>query len=378
VTVLAAAGLVVRSLLNLQSIDLGLSADRLVLLDLHMPASKFAERERRARFLDEAIAQLQGLPSIAAATPVNVSPFADRGWDVPRITAEGQSSDEAAANPTLDLESIHPNYFATFGVSLVRGRAFTLDDRQGQAAVAIVSEDAAARIWPDDNPIGKRLKMGAVDSRARWLEVVGVAAQTRYRTVTARRPTLYVPAAQFQTTATMLVVRTTAPLELLTSMASERLQGVDQDVRVMRVAPFSELLARPMARPRFTAFVLTVFAAMALLLATVGLYAVMSAYVRQRDREIAVRLALGATARSVRRLVLSEAAKLVGLGAAIGIAGALATTRSLRGMLFEVGPLDPVSLLAAALLLVAAAALASYGPLRRAPRADLMTTLRSQ
>jgi putative ABC transport system permease protein len=378
VTVLAAAGLLIRSVLKLQSVDLGLAAERLVLLDLHMPAGKYAERRPRAQFLDDVIAQLESVPSIAGATPVNVSPFSDRGWDVPRSTAEGQNADEAAANPSLNLESIHPNYFETFEVPILRGRSFTTGDREGTVAVAIVSEDVAARLWPGQNPIGKRLKMGGVDSTGRWYELVGVAAQTRYRTVTSPRATLYLPAAQFQMTATFLVVRTAAPLELVTSLATERIRTVDPDVRLMRVAPFTDILDRPLARPRFNAFLLSVFGIAALLLATVGLYAVMSAYVRQRDREIALRLALGATGTSVRRLVLSEAIRLAGLGAVVGAASAVGATRFLQGMLYEVDPLDPFAIVGAAVLLIAAAALASYAPVRRAARTDVVTVLRSQ
>jgi putative ABC transport system permease protein len=378
VIVLAAAGLLVRTMLNLQSIDLGLRAERLVLLDLHTPLAKYRDRQQHAQFLDAAIAQLESVPAIVAATPVNVSPFSDRGWDVPRITAEGQSADESAANPSLNLESIHPNYFVTVEAPIVRGRAFTAADHRDAVPVAIVSDDLAAWLWARENPIGKRLKMGPVGGSGRWLEVVGVAASTRYRTVTTARPTLYLPAAQFQMTASMMIVRTTAPLELVTSLANDRIRTADPDARVMRVAPFTELLARPLARPRFTAFLLSVFAAVALLLASVGLYAVIAASVRQRDREIALRLALGATAGAVRRLILSEAIVLAALGAVIGVAGAAAMARFLSGLLFGVDPLDPVTIGAAALALVAAATLASYGPVRRAPRADLIATLRSQ
>ena len=378
VTVLAAAGLLIRSILNLQAIDLGLPAERLVLVNLYMPPASYADRERRAQFLDQAIAQLETVPTVAAVTPVNVAPFSERGWDVPRVTAEGQSADQAAANPSLNLESIHPNYFATVEVSIVRGRTFTPADREGMVPVAIVSEDAASRLWPLQDPIGTRLKMGGVDSQGRWLEVVGVAAQTRYRTVTIPQPTLYLPAAQFQMTAAMLIVRTSAPLELLMSIARDSVHAVDPNVQVMATAPFSELLARPLARPRFSAFLLGVFGVAALLLSTLGLYGVMAAYVRQRDREIAVRFALGATSAGVRRLVLAEAVRLAGLGALLGVGGALIATRFLRGMLFEIHPLDPATIVGAAVLLVGAAALASYAPVRRATRADVMTVLRSQ
>jgi predicted permease len=292
VTIVAAAGLLIRSVLRLQSVDLGLPADRLVLLDLHMPQAKYAERRQHAQFLDEVIARLEAVPAISAATPVNVSPFSGQGWDLPRFTAEGQNADQAAANPSLNLESIHPNYFETFEVPIVRGRAFTAGDREGAVEVAIVSEDVAARTWPGENPIGRRLKMGGLGSRSPWYRVVGVSGQTRYRELVSPRPTLYLPAAQFQMTATMLVLRATASLELIASLARDRVRIADRDVQVMRVAPFTEMLNRPLARPRFNAFLLSVFGIAALLLSTVGLYAVMAAYVRQRDREIALRLAL--------------------------------------------------------------------------------------
>jgi putative ABC transport system permease protein len=145
----------------------------------------------------------------------------------------------------------------------------------------------------------------------------------------------------------------------------------------MRVVPFTDMLDRPLARPRFNAFLLSIFGIAALVLSTVGLYAVMAAYVRQRDREIAVRLSLGATAGVVRRLVLAESVRLAGLGAVIGVAAAAATTRLLRGMLFEVDPLDPWTTAGAALLLIGASALASYLPMRRATQVDAMAILRT-
>jgi putative ABC transport system permease protein len=378
VTIVAAAGLLIRSVLRLQSVDIGLAADRLVLVNLDMPQAKYADRGRLARFLDEVTVQLEAVPAISAATPVNVPPFSGQGWDLPRFTAEGQSAEQAAANRSLNLESIHPNYFETFEVTLVRGRAFTAADREGAVEVAIVSGDVAARTWPGEDPIGKRLKMGRPDSRGPWYTVVGVATQTRYRELAEPSATLYLPAAQFQMTAQMLVLRTTAPLDLVASLSRDRVQTVDPDVRVMRVAHFTEMLDAPLARPRFNALLLGIFGIAALLLSTIGLYAVMAAYVRQRDREIALRLALGATATGVRRFVLSEALRLAGLGAVIGLAGAAIATRLLRGMLFEVDPLDPSTILGAALLLMAASALASYVPLRRATRVDAVAMLRSE
>jgi predicted lysophospholipase L1 biosynthesis ABC-type transport system permease subunit len=244
--------------------------------------------------------------------------------------------------------------------------------------VAIVSEDVAARIWPGESAIGRRLKWSAPDTPDPWFTIVGVAGVTRYREIAIPAPTLYVPAAQFQMTATLIAVRTAVPLERLASVVRDRIHAIDPDVRVMRIAPFGEMLDRPLARPRFNALLLGVFGVAALLLSSVGLYAVMAAYVGQRNREIALRMALGATGGSVRRLVLAEAARLAGLGAVIGLTGAGIATRLLSGMLFEVAPLDPLAMGSAALLLVAASALASYLPARRATRVDAAAMLRNQ
>jgi predicted permease len=378
VTIVAAAGLLTRSLLHLQSVDTGLAADRLVFVELAMPQAKYADRAGHARFIEDVVSRLEAVPAIAAATPVNIAPFSgDGGWDVPIFTAEGQSVEQAAANPSLNLESVHPNYFATFGVPLVRGRAFAPADREGALDVAIVSEDVAARTWPGQDPIGRRVKMGTSESRDPWRTVVGVVAPTRYRELAKPRATIYLPAAQFLETAEMIVLRTTASLDLVASLSRDRVKAVDPDVQVMRVAAFRQMLAGPLARPRFNAFLLGIFGAVALLLTGIGLYAVMAAYVRQRDREIALRVVLGATPANVRRLVLGEALGLAGVGAVAGLAGAAAATRVVRGMLFEVDPLDPPVLLGAAVMLIAAAMVASYLPVRRATRLDAVAMLRN-
>jgi predicted permease len=375
--VVAGAGLVTRSLLKLQAIDLGLSADHLVFIDL-VPSPKFKDPAHHSRFLDEIVGRLESAPAISAATPVNVSPFSGLGgWDVPRFIAAGQTAAEAAANSSLNLESIHPNYFEAFQIPIVRGRSFTDADRDGAVKVAIVSEDVAARTWPGRDPIGQRLGMGGSGSDDSWLTVVGVAGSTRYRELATARATLYLPAKQFLNIARMLVVRSTASPTLIASLAREQVRALDPDVQIIRVVPFARLLDAPLARPRFNVWLVGIFAIAALFLASVGLYAVIAAFVRQRDREIGIRVALGATAANVRNLVLTEAARLAALGAGAGLVGALATTRLVRGMLFEVDPLDAPTLAAAALVLILASLLAAYVPMRRARRLDAAVLLRS-
>jgi putative ABC transport system permease protein len=189
---------------------------------------------------------------------------------------------------------------------------------------------------------------------------------------------LYLPAEQFLVTAQMLVVRSAAPLALVASIARDGVRAVDPDVQVMRVAPFKEMLEGPLARPRFIVLLIGVFAASALLLAAIGLYAVMAAHVRQRYREIGVRLAVGATASDVRRLVLAEGLRLAATGTAIGLGLTMMVTRLLRGLLFGVHPLDPAALLSTVAILGGASILASYLPARRAARVDPVMLLRTE
>lgn len=376
VTVVAGAGLLTRSLLRLQDVGVQLASNRLVYAPLVLPGTY--DQDRQLRFVTDLAAQLETIPTIEAATPINVVPFTGLGWDVPIFTAEGQAPGQARTNPTLNLEEIHPNYFQTFEVALVRGRAFTTFDRQGTTPVAIVSNDVATRTWPGEDPIGKRLKMGDPASTAPWLTVVGVTAPTRYREIREPRATLYLPATQMVGAARDLVLRTSAPPSLVAELVRSRVRALDSDVQVMPLRPFADLLDVPLARPRFNSALIAVFGAAGLGLAAIGLYAVMAATVRQRRREIGVRMALGATARDVRRLVLGEGARLVVLGATVGLTLALITTRALRGLLFEVQPFDPVALAAAMGLLVAVAGVALYIPTRQAGRVDPATMLRAE
>jgi putative ABC transport system permease protein len=375
VTVVAAAGLVTRSLLRLQSTGTELGADRLVLVSLSLPQDRYTERERRLQFLEELVTRLEATPTIAGATPINTVPFSGVGWDVPIITAEGQNAAEVAANGSVNLEAIQPGYFDTFGVA-VRGRPFDQRDREKNPAVAIVSVDVASRLWPGQDPIGKRLKMGNLESKDVWRTVVGVASRTRYRDLRAPQATLYVPDTQLIVTADSLVVRSTAPLAEVAQVAREHVRAIDSAVRVPRVAPFGELLREPLARPRFYTFVLGVFGVSALLLSAIGLYAVIAASVRQRYTEIGVRLALGATPGDVRRMVISEGMRLATLGAITGLALTLVATRLLQGILYEVHPLDPPVLLTATLLLLFSAVVASYVPARSAARMNPLIALR--
>jgi predicted permease len=378
VTVVAAAGLLARSVQRLQTVDMGLAADRLVLAEFDLPRDRYADTALRRAFHEEVVARVGAAPGIESVTPLNVPPFAGAtGWDVPRFTAEGQTADQVVLNPSLNFEAVYTRYFSTLGVAIVRGRAFTSADREGAPRVAIVSDALAAATWPGQDPLGKRLKFGGFDSRNEWLTVVGVAGTTRYRELATPRPTLYVPAGQFMISGGRLAIRTTAAPAFVAGVVGDAVRAVDPAVRVTRIAPYAEYLRVPLAWPRFNALLLAVFAAAALLLSTVGLYGVMAASVRQRQSEIGVRLALGATAGDVRWLVLGEGLRLATAGAVTGLALAFAATRVLRGLLFETEPLDPLSLGTAAVVLIGAALVATWLPARRATRVDPIEVLRA-
>ena len=379
VTVVAAAGLLGRSLQRLQSADMGLAADRIVLVELEVPRDRFTAPERHRRFLDEVTARIGAAPGIEAVTPLNVQPFAGAtGWELPRFTAEGQTADQVAANPSLNFEAVYLPYFSTLGIAIVRGRDFIAADRDGAPKVSIVSEAVAAATWPGQDPVGKRVKFGGIESRNEWMTVVGVAATTRYRELAVPRPTLYIPNEQFGIAASRFAIRTAAPPGFVAGVVNDTVRAADPTVRVVRVASYADYLRQPLAWPRFYTLLLAVFAGAALLLSAIGLYGVMASSVRQRYAEIGVRLALGASARDVRRLVLGEGLRLAVGGAIAGLAMAWATTRVLKGMLFETEPLDPWTLTAAAVLLVAAALLATWLPARRAMRVDPVEVLRAE
>jgi putative ABC transport system permease protein len=378
ITIVAAAGVLTRSLLRLERVDIGMAAGRLFFVRFELPRAIYSDRARQLRFLEDVVRTMEASPAVAGATPINTPPFSGTGgWDA-TWTAEGQTLERSIANPQLNLEAVHPNFFATVQLPVVRGRGFTAADREGAPNVAIVSEDVAERTWRGGDPIGKRVKFGNANSTSEWRTIVGVVSPTRYRELVTPRPTLYLPAEQFIVSAQMLAVRSASPPALVAGTARSAVGTVNRDVQVMEVVPFADLLEGPLARPRFNARVLGIFAIAALLLAAIGVYAVMGAFVGQRYTEIGIRVALGATASDVRGLVVGEGLRLAALGAAIGLCGAMAAARLMRGLLFGVDPLDPISLAAAGGLLIGVAMVASYLPARRAMRLDPVAVLRRQ
>ena len=373
--VLCVAGLVGRSLVSLQHVDVAFDPKRLLVLELALPKNYMGDALAQRRLVEQLVARLSVIDGVRAVAPVFTPPLAPAGGVFGRIAAEGQTPDEEAHNAAVDYELATPEFFATFGIPLVRGRAFTEDDRDGSLPVAIVSESMAERYWPGANPIGKRLVSGRTDRYT----VVGVVGDSHYRDLRNPRSRVYLPLRQspFPFAPTTLVVATNAQQPPIVSVLRRTVSDVAPGVAVAGATPFETYVGAALAQPRMNALLLGFFAGAAVILAAVGLFGVMTTSVRLRARELSVRLALGATPNDLRATVLRPATAIASIGIALGLGASLATTHALRALLFGVSPADVLTLGAASLLLFAVALLAAYIPAARAQRTDPVISLRA-
>ena len=377
--VVTGAGVLVRSLVALQGVEMGFNRERLLVFQTAFPPELVPERPRLVALQEEMLARVGAIPSVTGAAAMPRPPFSgEAGWSAP-YTGEGQTPEAQVNNPLVNFEVVGPTYFRTLEIPLRRGRAFGPEDREGAPPVAIVSEAVARSSWPGQDPIGKRVKLGPSDAPDEWHVVVGVVGETRYRELTEPRPSLYLPARQFAGPVPMsLAVRTSADPAAVVPRIQDALRRAHPELRLAGGGSMRQLIAAPLARPRFGTTLLGTFGAITLLLAAVGIYGVMAATVRQRTHEIGIRLALGARAEQVRRLVLRQGMRLALWGCALGLAGAFAGTRALRGMLFGISPADPLTFVAVFGLVLGAVVLACSLPARRATRVDPVDALRGE
>lgn len=376
--ILSAAGLIARSLLELENAKLSLDPSHLLIGELAIRYDELDDTGSQLALIGELVTRLEAVPGVRAVSPVVAVPYSGSGgWDG-RPVAEGQSANDAVGNPLLNMELVSPDYFRTLGVAVLRGRGFTEQDREGAPPVVMLSESAARSYWPGENPLGRRVKMGAGSDR--YFTVVGIVPDTRYRDLREARPSIYFPLRQsfFPFVPARLAIRTSgAPASLVPTI--RRVIGeTSPAVALAGAAPFGAFLERPLAQPRLNAFLLAVFAGAAAVLAAVGLFGVMSTMVRQRRRDIGVRMALGATARDVRRMVLSRAVTIAATGAIAGLAGALLANRFLAVILYEVSPTDGVTLAVVTAFLLGVTPLASLIPARASTRIDPAIALRAE
>src|SRR5881396_2853526 len=374
--VLSAAGLIARSLIKLERAELSLEPSHLLIGDLTLRYDRFDTAAKQRALLERLLSQVRAIPGVRAASPVVAVPFSGSGgWDG-KPQAEGQSAEQTAANPMLNMEVVTPDYFATLGISVRRGRVFTDADREGAPPVVVISESAARYYWPGVDPIGKRLG----ENFERTATVVGVVPDTRYRDLRDARASIYFPLRQsfFPYMPMKLAIRTSGSPADLVPTIRRVIAETEPGVALASAAPFGTFLEAPLAQPRLNALLLGVFAGAAVALAAVGLFGAMATMVRQRTRELGVRMALGATAPDLRRMVMRRGLTIAGVGAVVGLLGALLANRLLVALLYDVTPTDLTTLTAVTGLLIGVAALASLIPARSSTRIDAVIALRAE
>lgn len=386
VVILAGAGLVGRSLARIDDIDLGFAPQQQLIAGLELMVAPTSDTAALARYdvrfrtlVTESVRQLAATPGIVGVTTTAVEPFSDVGLTA-HYLAEGQPPDAASRNPMVDWDVAAPGYFQALGMRLERGRFFGAQDKPNGTPVAVASEGLARAAWPGRNPIGQRVSLGLSNAHRVWYTVVGVASDTRFRGLTAEpRPALYVSTSggAFQG-GVWLTMRTRGDPRAMLPVLARIVRGIDPDAGIRKVETGASLLAAQTARARALAITLGVLAGTVLLLAALGVFALLATLVRGRTHEIGVRMALGASEKNIRSLVVAHALRMGGVGLAIGLLLAWAGTRVLRAQLYRVSATDPITLGAAIVVLIGVLLVAAYLPARRAARVDPLVALRSE
>jgi predicted permease len=373
---LIGAGLLLRSFSRLTAVDLGFRSENVLVGRIGLPWSLYRPPQIRV-FVDRLLESVAAGPGVKASAVSSTAPFSS-GNNQQEVYVLGHELRPGDAIPVASVRLIGGAYFEAIGTPLLAGRGFAPADREQSELVAIIDETLAHRYWPDRSPLGGRVALGqGPGGKPEWRTIVGVARSIHHQRVNqAPDHYVYLPMAQATDPQFDLVVRAAGDRSALTNALRERVKTLDPNVPLYEVHPLAEAVDRSLAGRRFTNLLLTAFAGGALLLALVGIYGVMARNVGARIREFGVRLALGASGAEVRGMVLREAATLVGLGTAIGLAGAAALTRLVRGLLFSVDPFDPATFATAAVGLGAVALAACYWPARRATTADPLLALR--
>ena len=387
-TLLFGAGLMIHTLVHLARVELGFNPAGVLAMKVPLQGPQYdRDQQKQARFYQQLIARVQALPGVEAASVARGVPMDDwAGWDF--VSADNPRP-PAGEVPDANYVVVGPDYFRALGIPLRAGRPFSENDNATAEPRAIVSLSLADKYWPGQNPIGKRLKIGSDpdDKNLPWLSVVGVVGNVKSQgQVAPFVPEIYVPYTQFPWILhpRHIVLRTTANPSAIVRAIREEVANLDKEVPVADVASLSEIVARRVRPNQTVMFLLGSFAALALLLAAVGIYSVISYAVTERTHEIGIRMALGADRQSVTRMVVKHGLRLTAIGVAVGLVGAFLITRLLSGLpvdaraplLFDVRPLDPLTLLGVSTLLVVVALIACYIPARRATRVPPTVALR--
>jgi len=379
-TLLVAAGLILKSFSQMQSLQLGYEPRGLLTARLELPWKSYSSREKVVTFTKELLDCVRQLPGVQSVGIGSNSPLMG-GWQT-GFVREGVPTPSPSNMPSADLEVITGDYSATFKAPLLRGRIFNERDTKDSPRVVIIDQAMAEQYFPGEDPIGKRMSVDAGNDEEGYVmsEIVGVVARMRFHAIDemAPLPVIYCSMAQAQRTSLDLFVRSGASAASLEKSIRDVVSSIDPAQPVFDARPMLDRVQETWGTQRLLSFLFSIFAGLALTLATIGLYGLLAYTTIKRSPELGLRLALGATRGNIRALILGQGARLLGLGLIIGLAGALALSRVLGSFLFEVKPVDPVIYAGVSILLAAATILACWIPARRASRIDPIVTLRAE
>jgi putative ABC transport system permease protein len=374
---LVGAGLMIKSLYRLYQVEPGFNSRNVLTMRLALPEAKYTEPHRQRDLFDQLLSRLAILPGVKAAGAINHLPLSATGFQRSFLI-------EGKPEPKLNVgfRLVSPDYFRAMGIQLRAGRLIDDHDRENAPRVVIVNETFARLLMANEDPLGKRIKVGSEQGPFPWLMIAGVVGDVKHRGLDREtQPEMYVPYLQpllpsWGVPPMFLVVRSESEPASLIAAVRSVVQELDRDQPVYSIATTDQLISRSIAPRRFNMTLLAVFATLALALAAVGIYGVMAYAVTQRTQEIGIRMALGAQGRDVLRMVVGQGMELVALGLVIGLAGALAATRAVKSLLYDVSPTDPWTFAGVALLLVVVTLLACYFPARRAMKVDPIVALK--
>ena len=371
---LVGAGLMLRSFLRLNQVDMGFEPRNLLTLRVILPDAKYPDIEKKRAFFDQILQRLEALPGVESVGAISGLPVSFQGGGA-TFQIEGRAEPNNVT-PMTTYRIVSHDYFRAMKIPLVAGRVFNAQDRVSAEPVAVISESLALASWPNENPLGKRVRWGAANGPP--LTIAGVVKDVKLHQLRQVRPQLYMPYAQAPFAPYEIALRTTTDPLSLASAARYEVWAVDKDIPIANVRLMEQILAGAISRERFNALLLAVFAGLALALALIGIYGVMSYTVTQCAREIGIRMALGAQARDVMKLVVGQGFALTVTGVVIGLIGAWGLTRLMEKLLYGVTATDPLTFVCVSLLLVSIALLACYLPARRATKVDPMIALRRE
>jgi putative ABC transport system permease protein len=378
VVLLVGAGLLIRSYQQLQQVSPGFDPDRVVTFNLSLPEARYPTAAQISAFTTTLVSQLQAEPGVEAAAAVFGLPFA--GGFSASTSFRDPSKPDSEDSPTAGMRIVSPDYFRTMKIPLVAGRLFDQHDDESAPEVVLINQQTARRFFSATNPIGQQVRIGvrlARDARSNSKTIVGIVGDVKYGRLDAETPPeLYLPYAQHAVDEFTIALRTAGDPMAFAPVLRREVAAIDRELPVAKVEPMTAVIGASIAERRFTMFLLSAFAAVAVALAAIGIYGVLAYLVSQRTQEIGVRLAIGAAPGDVARLFLREGARLAIVGLAAGFAGAAAVARALSTLLFGVTATDPATFAAVAGALALVALAAAYVPARRAARVDPMAALR--